>query len=151
MYVFTTISWILMILIWLWKIVKISKYCYRIDVTLKSLATTFLLGTIQIEISKAEFLDDLIKPRYTRESLSVEILGKSVLTTRRSRRRRRRISLMWHTVSLWVFMQLLVLSFLIPWAMYRRQDNLHKMLQTFRGGLHHRPWTRPTEDALFCG
>ena len=29
---------------------KIVKYCYNIHVILKSLATTFILGTIEIEI-----------------------------------------------------------------------------------------------------
>ena len=47
---------------------KITKHYYCIDVVLKSSATTFLLGTIKIKLSKkASFLDDLMKPQISNE------------------------------------------------------------------------------------
>ena len=38
------------------------------DVLLKLLKTTFLLGKIKIELWKAYFLDDLTKPQYASRS-----------------------------------------------------------------------------------
>ena len=46
---------------------KIIKYCYHHDVILKSSTTTFLLGTIKIELQKAYFLDDLVNPNMLEE------------------------------------------------------------------------------------
>ena len=39
----------------------ITTYLYYIDVSLNSLTTTFLLGTINVEVLKAYSSDDLMK------------------------------------------------------------------------------------------
>ena len=40
---------------------EMTKYCYHIDVILKSIATMFPLGTIKLELYKAFFWDDVMK------------------------------------------------------------------------------------------
>ena len=40
---------------------KITKFCYRIDVISKSLTTTFLVGMVNNKVYKASLLDDLMK------------------------------------------------------------------------------------------
>ena len=46
------------------KTVKITKHFHHIDMILKSLATTFILGTTQSEPYKTYILDHLMKLEY---------------------------------------------------------------------------------------
>lgn len=65
---FTSQEYIEVFIYLLWinyeQVIKISKYFHRIDVILASLYNNnkFFLGTMKIELWKAYFLDDLMRP-----------------------------------------------------------------------------------------